>query len=60
MKAQVLVDERRDEVIAVVVAVAHPQVERDARTLAGFSQKLRLELALEEWIEVAPENWTAG
>jgi len=62
VESQVLVDERRDEVVAVVVAFAHSQVEGDAGALACFAQKMRLELPLEESVACAliDEDRAAG
>ena len=50
MKPQMILDERRDEEIAVVVAVAQPQVQRHACVFARLPQQLGLELAFEERI----------
>src|SRR3989339_2051165 len=44
MKRQMLADEGRNEVIAVVVAVLHPQLERNVARGAGRLQILREQL----------------
>src|SRR5215218_4576822 len=48
--ADVVGHEGRDEIIAVIVAWLHPQVQRDACLLTGTLQKLRTKLRLEEWV----------
>src|SRR6476620_10170775 len=50
MKAQMVLDESRNEEVAMVVAVAQAQIERDAGTPTRFTQEFRLELRLEKWI----------
>src|SRR5579864_2967270 len=50
VESQVILDVRRDEKIAVVVAIAQAQVEADARSLARILQQFRLELAFAEGI----------
>ena len=44
MEVEVLLDERRDEVVAVVVAVVDTQLERQPALLAGSIQQFRLQL----------------
>ena len=50
VKAQMIFDERRNEVIAVVVAFLHAHLDRIARRLAGFLNQMRFELLLEKVI----------
>ena len=44
---QMILDEGRDEVVAVVVAIVHAQFERQAAGSAGLDEKLGLQLLLE-------------
>ena len=50
VESKVILDERRDEEIAVVVAVPEAQIERHTRPPACILQQLRLQLALDEGI----------
>src|SRR5689334_16675410 len=50
MKSKMVVDERRDEEIAVVVAIAQAKVQRNAAALTRCAQQFRLELAFDELI----------
>src|SRR5215211_6080710 len=55
-------DEGGDEEIAVVITIAQPQIQRDARPLARFPQQLRFELALQKLIagSLVDENGWPG
>src|SRR6185437_4848913 len=50
MKSQVVLDECRNEEIAVVVAALQAQVQRDARSRARILEQIGPELALEKWV----------
>jgi len=50
MKAKMVLDEARNEEVAVAVFVLHPQLERDIALDARRAQQIRLELATREWV----------
>src|SRR5262249_23172817 len=50
---QVILDERADEVVAVIVARLHPQAQRLAGRRAGFLQQFGAEILLEELVGAA-------
>src|SRR5690349_16693482 len=50
MEAKVVLDEARDEEIAVIVTFPHPEFERHVPPTAGLFQELRLELSFQERI----------
>src|SRR5690606_39316476 len=52
----VLADEARDEVVAVVVAGLHAQGQRLAGGFAGLAQQFGLQLALQELVGVRSEE----
>jgi len=45
-----ILNERRNEEVAVVVTVAQAQVERNAGAPTGFAQEFGLELRVQIWI----------
>mmetsp|Transcript_1920 Transcript_1920/g.5834 ORF Transcript_1920/g.5834 Transcript_1920/m.5834 type:complete len:356 (+) Transcript_1920:1211-2278(+) len=64
MKAQVVLDEGGDEVVRVVVALLHPERQRDAPLVAGRLQSPWLQLILEEIVASSlvheqPHGWSA-
>jgi len=50
MKPKMVLDETRNEEIAVVVAVLHPQLEGDIALVARRAQQVRLELDIQELV----------
>lgn len=48
--AEMVVHEAADEVVGVVVALLHPQGQRDAGLAAGLPQQVQLELAFQEGV----------
>src|SRR2546426_118887 len=50
VKSKVILDEGRDEEVAVVVTASQAKIERNTRPPASFLQQFRLELALQELI----------
>src|SRR2546425_9611118 len=50
MKPKMALDEARDEEVAVVVAVLHPELERDLALAARRSQQIGLELDFQELV----------
>jgi len=50
VKPDMILDETRNEEIAVIVAGLHPQIERDTTVDARRSQQIRLELDFQELI----------